>query len=159
VGITTARWIYHASWNDWINVMLMAFGIEGRTIRSTSHHNGLKPLGELLNDLDASLPAAEQERSQRLRALVAQIVAASAHDASLPYAVADDFLRALALVLMDWAWAQIVATPGSHSARWQAPALAFARHVRPEFNMRLEIIKDRCLEVQLSSQRPTATPA
>jgi hypothetical protein len=91
--------------------------------------------------------------------LVAQILDTSAHDASLPCAVADDFLRAFALVLMDWAWVQILATPGSQSARWQAPALAFARHVRPEFNMRLEIIKDRCLEVQSQSQHPAATPA
>jgi alkylation response protein AidB-like acyl-CoA dehydrogenase len=121
--------------------------------------DGGQALGELLDDLGASLPAAGQERSQQLRALVAQIVASSAHDASLPFAVADDFLRALALVLMDWAWTQILATPGSHSARWQAPALAFGRHVRPEFNMRLEIISGRCLEVQSQSHSPATTSA
>jgi hypothetical protein len=121
--------------------------------------DGGQALGELLNDLDAHLPAAGQERSLRLRARVAQIVATSAHDASLPFAVADDFLRALALVLMDWAWAQILATPGSHSVRWQAPALAFGRHVLPEFNMRLEIISGRCLEVQSQSHSPAKTPA
>ncbi len=110
--------------------------------------DGGQALDALLAELQADLPPAGQARCQRLRALVAQIVAASVHDASLSYAVADDFLRALALVLMDWAWAQIVATPGSHTPRWQAPALAFARHVRPEFNMRLEIISERCLEIQ-----------
>lgn len=121
--------------------------------------DGGQALGELLAELEADLPPTGPARSQRLRALVAQIVTASAHDASLPYAVADDFLRALALVLMDWAWAQIAATPGSHTPRWQAPALAFGRHVRPEFNMRLEIITERCLEVQPQPHSPAAAPA
>ena len=110
--------------------------------------DGGQALDALLAELQADMPPSGQARCQRLRALVAQIMATSVHDASLPCAVADDFLRALAMVLMDWAWALIVATPGSHTPRWQAPALAFARHVRPEFNMRLEIISERCLEVQ-----------
>ena len=108
--------------------------------------DGGQALDALLNELLPGMSAAGQVRAQRLRALTAELAQASLHDPVLAPAVADDYLRALALVLMDWAWAQIQAAPGSQTARWQGPAQALSRHVLPEFNMRLEIITSRCRE-------------
>jgi hypothetical protein len=71
--------------------------------------------------------------------------------------VADDYLRALALVLMEWAWAQIGAAPAADAPRWQEPAQALRRHVLPEFGMRLQIIRDRCQEARQA--RLQAAPA
>nr|HRL99458.1 acyl-CoA dehydrogenase [Acidovorax sp.] len=59
----------------------------------------------------------------------------------LPYWVADDYLRAVALVLQEWAWRRIAAT--SDDPRWQAPAHAFAQWVLPEFDLRAAIIRQR----------------
>ncbi|MDR7148999.1 alkylation response protein AidB-like acyl-CoA dehydrogenase [Hydrogenophaga palleronii] len=51
--------------------------------------------------------------------------------------LADDFLRALALVLMAWAWARIdMADPGG-TTRWSTAHTGFWRWVWPEFDMRL----------------------
>ena len=85
-----------------------------------------------------------------------QIVDAAPQDAQLPYRVADDFLRACALVLLDWAWLRIDAAlaqaPGSSQAqapaRWQAPAQALRQWVLPEFQMRTYIIVQQCTAAQ-----------
>jgi alkylation response protein AidB-like acyl-CoA dehydrogenase len=56
--------------------------------------------------------------------------------ADRPYWLADDFLRALALLLMAWAWSRIAATPGG-----DASALAaFWRWVWPEFELRMNLM-------------------
>jgi alkylation response protein AidB-like acyl-CoA dehydrogenase len=60
--------------------------------------------------------------------------------ADLPHWLADDFLRAVAMLLMAWAWARIGATPGSDTARWQAAQTGFWRWVWPEFDMRLAMM-------------------
>jgi hypothetical protein len=62
--------------------------------------------------------------------------------------VADDYLRALALCLLNWAWLQIShATQrdarGTHGTRWAEPASAVHHWVLPEFAMRLHIITAR----------------
>ncbi len=53
-----------------------------------------------------------------------------------PFWLADDFLRALALLLMAWAWDRLAAAPGceatAHAAFW--------RWVWPEFNMRMAMM-------------------
>ncbi|MFM6986321.1 MAG: acyl-CoA dehydrogenase family protein [Hydrogenophaga sp.] len=54
--------------------------------------------------------------------------------------LADDFLRAVALLLMAWAWARIGATPGADAARWQAAQTGFWRWVWPEFGMRMNMM-------------------
>ena len=55
--------------------------------------------------------------------------------------MADDFLRAGALVLLAGAWSQILAT--STAPRWSAPAQALRAWVLPELDMRLAIIRQQ----------------
>jgi alkylation response protein AidB-like acyl-CoA dehydrogenase len=114
-------------------------------------------LGALLDELERTMPASGHSRIDQLRAASAELLAGRAHDAALAHAVADDYLRALALVLMEWAWAQIGAAPAADAPRWQEPAQALRRHVLPEFGMRLQIIRDRCQEARQA--RPQAAPA
>jgi alkylation response protein AidB-like acyl-CoA dehydrogenase len=56
-----------------------------------------------------------------------------------PYWLADDFLRATALLLMAWAWERVAATPQAPAGTAQA-ASAFWRWVWPEFDMRLGML-------------------
>ncbi len=61
--------------------------------------------------------------------------------------MADDYLRAVALVLLEWAWAQISAAhrtaPNAAPDRWITPAQAFAQWVLPEFDLRTGILRQR----------------
>ena len=111
-------------------------------------------MNALLDGLQADLPQAAktatsaQARIQTLRAVTQQIVKAAPLDAALPYRVADDYLRAVALVLIEWAWLRIEAgiqadTPQATS-RWHAPARALRNWVLPEFQMRTFIIVSQC---------------
>jgi alkylation response protein AidB-like acyl-CoA dehydrogenase len=115
-------------------------------------------LNALLDSLAADLPplskasTAAQARIQTLRAITQQIVQAAPNDAALAYRVADDYLRALALVLLDWAWLRIEAgvdaqTPQADT-RWLAPAKALRSWVLPEFQMRSFIIVQQCTAAQ-----------
>ncbi len=61
--------------------------------------------------------------------------------ADLPHWLADDFLRAVALLLMAWAWARIGATTGAGTARWQTAQTGFWRWVWPEFGMRVAMME------------------
>jgi hypothetical protein len=58
--------------------------------------------------------------------------------------VADDYLRALALVLLDWAWLRIEASLDDEvpevDQRWRVPARALRQWVLPEFDIRCQII-------------------
>jgi hypothetical protein len=96
----------------------------------------------------AKASTAAQARIQTLRAITAQIIQAAPQDAALPYRVADDYLRAVALVLMDWAWLRIEAGMGVDTpqadTRWRAPAQALRSWVLPEFQMRSFIIVQQC---------------
>ncbi len=116
--------------------------------------DGGQSMNALLDTLAADLPQAAkastsaQARIQTLRAVTAQIVKAAPQDAALPFRVADDYLRAVALVLMDWAWLRIEAgvdadTPDANT-RWLAPAKALRQWVLPEFQMRTFIIVQQC---------------
>ncbi len=116
--------------------------------------DGGKGMNALLDTLVADLPTSAkgttpaQARIQTLRAITQQIVQAAPKDAALAYRVADDYLRAVALVLMDWAWLRIEAgvqadTPHA-STRWHAPAQALRSWVLPEFQMRTFIIVQQC---------------
>jgi hypothetical protein len=67
-----------------------------------------------------------------------------AQDANAAYRVADDVLRAVGLVLLDWAWLRIMAgldasTP-DFEVRWLAPHQALKAWVLPEFDMRCAIV-------------------
>ena len=116
--------------------------------------DGGTSMNALLDTVEADLPAAAKAstaakaRLQTLRAVTAQIVKSAPQDPALPYRVADDYLRAVALVLMDWAWLRIEAGLDEHtpnvSTRWQAPAKALRSWVLPEFQMRSFIIVSQC---------------
>jgi len=114
-------------------------------------------MNALLDNIAADLPAnakastPAQARIQTLRAVTEQIVKAAPQDAALAFRVADDYLRAVALVLMDWAWLRIEAglddsTPNA-DARWRTPAKALRSWVLPEFQMRTFIIVQQCMAV------------
>jgi alkylation response protein AidB-like acyl-CoA dehydrogenase len=119
--------------------------------------DGGQGLNALLDFVESDIPAGAATRSAALariatlRAVTRQIVDAAPRDAQLPFRVADDYLRACALVLLDWAWLRIDAavdegTP--HAAtRWQAPAQALRQWVLPEFQMRTYIIVQQCAAV------------
>jgi len=80
--------------------------------------------------------------------LTSKLAPASALDRQLPYWVADDYLRAVALTLLAWAWAQIRAAVASdvqdtQAVRWGHPAAALQHWVLPEFAMRVQMITAR----------------
>jgi alkylation response protein AidB-like acyl-CoA dehydrogenase len=116
--------------------------------------DGGQGLHALLDFIASDMPAQAPSRSaavariEALRAATQRIVTATPDDAQLPYRVAEDFLRACALVLLDWAWLRIEAsiatdTPQAQQ-RWQAPARALRQWVLPEFDMRMAIISGQC---------------
>lgn len=111
-------------------------------------------LRALLQDLELDTPVAQAiqphlapnaacapERAhpaQTLAALCDQLLPACAQRPALAYWLADDFLRALALVLVDWAWRRIAQAPDAATlARWSDPAQAVSAWLHPEF--------DRCV--------------
>jgi len=108
-------------------------------------------LDELAQGLDASQPvqAAVLRRFEEVRALAAQLSQASAHHKELAYWVADDFLRAVALALLGWAWSRIVtaADAPAAAARWTVPARALQHWILPEFEMRQQIIREQLTQV------------
>lgn len=108
--------------------------------------DGGEALAAMLADLAIQWPAdhAGHDRIRRLNAVTERLVQAAPDNPALAFEVADDYLRAVALVLLDWAWACIEAAPGAAVPRWQAPRQALVRHVLPEFDMRLQIIETRC---------------
>ncbi|UUZ62195.1 hypothetical protein LP417_18385 [Polaromonas sp. P1-6] len=91
----------------------------------------------------------------RLETTTNSLVKAARAAPQLPYWVAGDHLRAVALALLAWAWVRIRSTPGNQ--RWQAPGEALRRWVMPEFDMRLGIIENEikgqdCPTIALSPQ-------
>ena len=118
-------------------------------------------LAALVHALCADMDQCAQANSTEARdtkARFAQVVAlttdlceAAKSAPTLPYWVADDYLRVVALALMGWAWVQIQAVPESapsqaeNSVRWSAPAAALQHWVLPEFAMRVGIIRRQIL--------------
>ena len=107
-------------------------------------------LSALLDDL--GLQSADSvARIARLKQMTEAIAKAATQDATLPYQVADDYLRAVALVLLDWAWQKIGAalddSRADTASRWRLPQQALVERVLPEFDMRLAIIGGQCAKV------------
>ncbi|OUM00170.1 acyl-CoA dehydrogenase family protein [Variovorax sp. JS1663] len=100
---------------------------------------------ELRDELDAAREqdADVQRRFAQLRYLGTTLALAAQRDAALPFEVADDYLRCVALALLAWSWARI-AQAAPDDARWRAPGAAFQRFVLPEFEMRLGMVKRAC---------------
>ena len=113
---------------------------------------------ELRDELDASreADADAQRRLAQLRYLGTSVAMAAQADARLPYEVADDFLRAVMLGLMAWAWARIEGA-AADDVRWRQPATAFRRWALPEFEMRLGMVK-RAAEAALATHAEQARP-
>jgi len=105
----------------------------------------LQLLGELKTELGQDPPSqrarTEIERFQAfLRSRLLPKATAKDAPADLANWLADDFLRAVAMLLMAWAWARIGSAPGADAARWQTAQTGFWRWVWPEFDMRLAMM-------------------
>ena len=119
--------------------------------------DGGQGMNALLDFVEADIPAGATTRAAAvarigtLRAVTKQILEAAPKDAQLPYRVADDYLRACALVLLDWAWLRIDTavddSVANAASRWQSPAQALRQWVLPEFQMRTYIIVQQCAAV------------
>ncbi len=97
---------------------------------------------ELSDDAQARRVSGEIERfATFLREQLLPRTTAKDAPADLPHWLADDFLRAVAMLLMAWAWARIGTTPGADAARWQNAQAGFWRWVWPEFDMRLSMME------------------
>jgi alkylation response protein AidB-like acyl-CoA dehydrogenase len=124
--------------------------------------DGAKAFGAWLASLRADLDPARACDARVLASLTSletltrQLVSAAAQDATLAHWVADDYLRAVALALLDWAWAKIERQSPPADARWSAPAKALQRWVMPELRMRLGIIEAAIAAV--SSSDTAASP-
>ena len=109
--------------------------------------DGGQSLNQLLDDMKAPSQTETAEATQ-LRQLTQHIVSATPQDPSLGHRVADDYLRAMALVMLQWAWQRIDASLNEQTpelkTRWQAPSKAFRQWVLPEFAMRSHIIETQC---------------
>ncbi|MDO8904310.1 acyl-CoA dehydrogenase family protein [Hydrogenophaga sp.] len=99
-------------------------------------------LADLIDDLN------DEPRNQRARYAIDQLATftrkqmlprlqSTSAPADTPHWLADDFLRALALVLMAWAWARIDMADSGDTARWSGAHTGFWRWVWPEFDMRM----------------------
>ena len=97
-------------------------------------------LDSLGAELTGTAAARVQARIVSLQAHTRSLCEATKADATLAHWVADDFLRAVALTLMDWALARIESAAPAE-ARWAQPAQAFQRWAMPELPMRLAIIE------------------
>jgi hypothetical protein len=118
--------------------------------------DGGQGLATLLTTLPGTAPSpAASARRHALVEITQTLAIAAQSDAELPYWVADDYLRAVALVLLDWAWQRIAA--GSNTPRWHEPANAFAQWVLPEFEMRAAIIRQRITQAFEFLPRKAAT--
>ncbi|MBW8313640.1 MAG: acyl-CoA dehydrogenase family protein [Hydrogenophaga sp.] len=112
--------------------------------------DGGAALLQLLADIGAEL--GDDAQAERVKAHLARFTTflrerllprAAAQDApaDLAHWLADDFLRAVAMLLMAWAWARIGATTGADAPRWQTAQTGFWRWVWPEFGMRLAMLE------------------
>ncbi len=109
--------------------------------------DGGASLNQLLDDMKADIQT-ETAEAHQLRKLTQEIVLAAPQDPSLGHRVADDYLRAMALVLLQWAWRRIEVQLNKDmpqvEERWLSPAKAFHQWVLPEFAMRCHIIQTQC---------------
>jgi alkylation response protein AidB-like acyl-CoA dehydrogenase len=83
-----------------------------------------------------------------LRQVTQDLVVQAPADPELAYWLADDYLRAVAVLLLSWAWLKIDAaqdrlSPDTVNLRWHDPAQAVNHWVLPEFGMRLDIMRAR----------------
>ena len=127
--------------------------------------DGGKAMGLLLSELAGALDARHEADARALQLMgeinevTAALAAAAPHNPELPYWVADDYMRLVAIALQAWAWSQIGSTlrgevAGANTERWSAPSQALQLWVLPESGMRLAIIRAR-----LAAAAAAASPA
>ncbi len=116
--------------------------------------DGGAALGTLFDELaaDGPLPAGLTQRFVQLRQLAARLALAASYRNDLPYWVADDFLQAVALALLEWAGARIAA----ETPHWQAPARALHTWVLPAFALHLQIMEQQLAETETAAPTPAA---
>ena len=107
-------------------------------------------LDALSADLNLENAVSQQflDQVNALKHLTTALVKSAKTEHELAYWVADDYLRAVALTLLGWAWIQITqASQKTHTdsplARWREPASALQNWVLPEFNLCMNVIKAR----------------
>ena len=101
--------------------------------------------GELAGELDRSPEDAEVlARFMQLRAVTSDLATAAEESPTLPYEAADDYLRAVGLALLGWAWRRIETNARATGSRWTQPAAAVRLRVLPEFDLRLSILRRQC---------------
>ena len=105
-------------------------------------------LQDLQTGLDAGRPgdANVLRRFADLRNLTGLLAKASQTDPVLPYEAADDYLRAVALALLAWAWSRIDRV-ADDAPRWRQASAALHLRVLPEFDMRVKTIEGQCKPV------------
>lgn len=115
-------------------------------------------LEDLCHDLNASLAAHVEliHRATKLRETTIHLLKVAAQKQELAFWVADDYLRALTLVLMSWAWVKIDAAvacvePKSQKSlmRWTEPEQALQNWILPEFDMRIAIIEQQITKIAI----------
>lgn len=128
--------------------------------------DGGQGLAALLVTLPGAAPSpAASARRHALVEITQTLAIAAQTDPELPYWVADDYLRAVALVLLDWAWGEISAVaqgergsePTQAPERWSTPAQALAQWVLPEFEMRAAMLRQRIAQALEIKPKMAAT--
>ncbi len=96
---------------------------------------------ELEQTSESPARAALLEFDSFVRGTLLPAVQAEGAPPDLGHRLAEDFLRAFAMLLMAWSWDRIAHTPGAEEARWHQARQAFWRWVWPEFKMRMGILR------------------
>jgi len=103
-------------------------------------------LAQLLADLTADVAAQGADGAElgrlaaQLQDATGQLLARAAQVPDHPYWVAGDYLRAVTLVLMAWAWARIDHANGPGQDRWSRPGKAMRAWVMPEFDLHIGLL-------------------
>mgnify|MGYP006281375435 FL=1 len=126
---------------------IQAIDLLVRKVMSDGGQSLFALLDDLLHSLaaQANHTAAWQGRVAALRGLTTDVLALAGPQPALPFEFADDYLRALGVVLLEWAWLKIghavtKDTPDGLD-RWGKPAQALQRWVVPEFGLRLGMVR------------------
>ena len=111
--------------------------------------DGAAALQALLTELAAELDnSPDAERTRQAMTRFAQFTTeqllpgtrAPGASPELPFWLADDYLRAQALLIMAWAWSRVSAAPDATQERWAHARTGFWRWVWPEFDTRMAIM-------------------
>lgn len=99
----------------------------------------------LRDSLDASKPldAEVLRKLAELRYFTTLLVQGVSEDPELGLRTANDYLRCVAIVLMGWAWARIASHAHVEDARWAGPLQLVQQRIIPEFQWRIQLMKNQ----------------